>query len=102
MSPAAIYFPEETPNLLAAAFLPSGTADGGIENPNPWHLLAAALDELMVSGAMARERRSGAETCLVGSARLRDASGEQLAYTFQASLSRMRTYSSTRSPVRSM
>jgi AcrR family transcriptional regulator len=55
-------FAEEEPNLLAAAFLPSGTADGGTETPNPWHVLAAALDELVVTGAMPRERRSGAET----------------------------------------
>jgi AcrR family transcriptional regulator len=55
-------FADEEPNLLAAAFLPSGTPDDEPEDPNPWHVLAGALDELVVTGAMPRERRSGAET----------------------------------------
>jgi AcrR family transcriptional regulator len=55
-------FAEEEPNLLAAAFLSIRTADGHTETPNPWHVLAAALDELVESGAMPAGRRLGAET----------------------------------------
>ena len=55
-------FAEQEPKLLAAAFLPSLLDDGHAESPNPWHVLAAALDELVLTGAMPAERRSGAET----------------------------------------
>ena len=55
-------FAEEEPNMLAAAFVLNGTPDQEPEDPNPWHVLAAALDELVVTGAMPRERRAGAET----------------------------------------
>ena len=54
-------FADEEPNLLAAAFYPVETLDGHGEQPNPWALLAAALDDLVASGAMPRERRPGAE-----------------------------------------
>lgn len=57
-----LIYAEQEPSLLAAAFLPSGAANGETENPNPWHVLAAALDELVLTGAMPAERRSGAET----------------------------------------
>jgi AcrR family transcriptional regulator len=55
-------FAKDEPNLLAAAFLPIASPGGGEEGPSPWHILAAALDELVASGAMRRERRPGAET----------------------------------------
>ena len=56
-----IRFAEEEPHLLAAAFLPIQPQDPGPEDPNPWHVLAAALDELVAMGAMPSERRAGAE-----------------------------------------
>jgi len=57
-----IQFAQEEPHLLASAFLP-------IEPPSarwprtrtPWQVLAAALDELVVTGAMPVERRTRAE-----------------------------------------
>lgn len=55
-------FAADEPNLLAAAFLPARLADGEDEQPNPWHILAAALDELVAMGAMPLERRAGAES----------------------------------------
>jgi len=55
-------FAAHEPNLLAAAFLPAHLADGEAEQPNPWHTLAAALDELVATGAMPSERRAGAES----------------------------------------
>ena len=55
-------FAQNEPNLLAAAFLPIAPPDGAAEDPNPWHVLAGALDELVATGAMPRERRAGAET----------------------------------------
>ena len=57
-----IRFAEDEPNLLAAAFLPSEQAGADEGDPSPWHLLAAALDELVASGAMPPDRRPGAET----------------------------------------
>jgi AcrR family transcriptional regulator len=54
-------FAGEQPDLLAAAFLPIPPPDDKPEEPNPWHVLAAALDELVASGAMPPERRAGAE-----------------------------------------
>jgi AcrR family transcriptional regulator len=57
-----LLFAEEEPNLLAAAFLPIAPADDQVEDPNPWHILAAALDDLVATGAMPGERRVGAET----------------------------------------
>ena len=57
-----IQFAQENPNLLAAAFLPIAPPMGEAEDPNPWHVLAAALDELVAAGAMPVERRAGAET----------------------------------------
>ena len=54
-------FADEQPNLLATAFLPIAPPDDEPEDPNPWHLLAAALDELVASGAMPAGRRTGAE-----------------------------------------
>lgn len=56
-----IDFAAEEPNLLAAAFLPIAPSGEVIEDPNPWHVLAAALDELVATGAMPPERRAGAE-----------------------------------------
>ena len=56
------YVALEEPNLLAAAFLPIAPTGEVIEDPNPWHVLAAALDELVATGAMPVERRAGAET----------------------------------------
>jgi hypothetical protein len=57
-----LLFAEEEPNLLAAAFLPIAPSDDVVEDPNPWHVLAAALDDLVATGAMPVERRAGAET----------------------------------------
>ena len=57
-----IDFAQEEPNLLAAAFLPIESPGGdAVEDPSPWHVLAAALDELVATGAMPLERRAGAE-----------------------------------------
>ena len=57
-----IDFAQEEPNLLAAAFLPIEPPGGdAVEAPSPWHVLAAALDELVATGAMPLERRAGAE-----------------------------------------
>lgn len=36
--------------------------DAHDEQPNPWHVLAGTLDELVATGAMPVERRPGAET----------------------------------------
>ena len=55
-------FAEEEPNMLAAAFLPIEPPDDVAEDPNPWIVLSAALDELVMAGAMPFERRAGAET----------------------------------------
>lgn len=55
-------FAHEEPNLLAAAFLPIESPGVVAEDPSPWHLLAASLDELVATGAMPLERRAGAET----------------------------------------
>jgi AcrR family transcriptional regulator len=57
-----LLFAAEEPNLLAAAFLPIASPEGQVEDPNPWHVLAGALDELVAVGAMPAERRAGAET----------------------------------------
>jgi AcrR family transcriptional regulator len=58
-------FAETEPHLLAAAFLPippAGEETEETEEPSPWHVLAAALDQLVVSGAMPLARREGAES----------------------------------------
>jgi AcrR family transcriptional regulator len=55
-------FAEEEPHMLAAAFLPITSPGEVIEDPNPWHVLAAALDELVATGAMPLAQRKGAET----------------------------------------
>ncbi len=52
---------QEEPNLLAAAFLPIAPPSGTSDDPSPWHVLAAGLDELVATGAMPTERRTGAE-----------------------------------------
>ncbi len=54
-------FAQEEPNLLAAAFLPIEPPNAAAEDPNPWDVLAAALDDLVTTGAMPAERRRGAE-----------------------------------------
>ena len=54
-------YAREHPTMIAVAFLPFEPTDGLPEDPNPWNLLAAALDELVSVGAMAPERRPGAE-----------------------------------------
>jgi AcrR family transcriptional regulator len=54
-------FAQEEPNLLAAAFLPIQPPNPAVENPNPWNVLASALDDLVATGAMPAERRPGAE-----------------------------------------
>lgn len=60
---AYIAFAHEEPNLLATAFLPIPPAGAETaDDPSPWHVLAAALDELVATGAMPVERRAGAET----------------------------------------
>jgi AcrR family transcriptional regulator len=72
-------FADEQPNLLATAFLPIPPPDDQPEDPNPWHLLAAALDELVASGATPSERRSGAEVVAWSTVHgLRDAPGEPI------------------------
>lgn len=55
-------FAAAEPNLLAAAFLPMSAADADGAEADPWSVLAAALDELVETGAMPPERRPGAET----------------------------------------
>jgi AcrR family transcriptional regulator len=55
-------FAADQPNLLAAAFLPVAPSGEGTEEPSPWHVLAAALDELVAAGAMPAGRRAGAES----------------------------------------
>jgi AcrR family transcriptional regulator len=57
-----LQFAQDEPNLLAAAFLPVGPSEVPADDPSPWHVLAAALDELVATGAMPSERRDGAET----------------------------------------
>jgi AcrR family transcriptional regulator len=59
---AYLAFAAEDPNLLAAAFLPIDLPDAHDERPNPWHILAGTLDELVATGAMPVDRRPGAET----------------------------------------
>ena len=54
-------FAHDQPDLLATAFLPLEQAADVVEDPNPWQLLAAALDELVAVGAMPKARRPGAE-----------------------------------------
>lgn len=54
-------FARDEPNLLAVAFLPIEPPGEVIEDPNPWHVLATALDELVATGAMPPGRRAGAE-----------------------------------------
>jgi AcrR family transcriptional regulator len=54
-------FARDEPHLLAAAFLPLAAHGTDPEQPNPWGVLAAALDELVTTGAMPPERRAGAE-----------------------------------------
>jgi AcrR family transcriptional regulator len=56
-----LVFAQEEPNLLAAAFLPIEPPDAAAEDPNPWNVLAAALDDLVATGAMPAERRASAE-----------------------------------------
>jgi AcrR family transcriptional regulator len=56
-----IGFARDAPNLLAAAFLPIAPPGGEAEDPNPWQILASALDDLVAAGAMPPERRAGAE-----------------------------------------
>ena len=56
-------FANDEPHLLATAFLPIEPPGGEPSgDPDPWHVLAAALDELVETGAMPPERRVGAET----------------------------------------
>jgi AcrR family transcriptional regulator len=55
-------FANEEPHLLASAFLPIEPPGEVAGDPDPWHILAAALDELATTGAMPLERRVGAET----------------------------------------
>lgn len=55
-------FADATPNLLAVAFLSTPAPNGEPEEPNPWHVLARALDELVETDAMSADRRQGAET----------------------------------------
>jgi AcrR family transcriptional regulator len=57
-----LHFAHEEPNLLACAFQPIAPPDDVAENPNPWDVLAAALDDLVSTGAMPLARRRGAET----------------------------------------
>jgi AcrR family transcriptional regulator len=57
-----LQFAHEEPNLLAAAFLPIQTPGEAGEDPSPWHVLGGALDDMVESGAMPRDRRPGAET----------------------------------------
>jgi AcrR family transcriptional regulator len=58
---AYLDFAAEQPNLLAAAFIPVAPSDPHAEQPNPWEVLAAALNALVEAGAMAPGLRSGAE-----------------------------------------
>ena len=56
-------FAAEEPNMLAMAFLPIRPPGNGVaDDPNPWQVLADALDALVAAGAMPLERRAGAET----------------------------------------
>ena len=58
---AYLDFAAEQPNLLAAAFIPIEPPDAHSEQPNPWEVLAGALDALVAAGAMPPARRLGAE-----------------------------------------
>jgi AcrR family transcriptional regulator len=58
---AYITFAREEPHLLSAAFLPLTVAGGEPEEPSPWRVLAAALDDLVRVGAMPGVLRPGAE-----------------------------------------
>lgn len=59
---AYLDFAAHDANLLTAAFLPHELPDAHDEQPNPWHVLGATLDDLVASGSMPAERRAGAET----------------------------------------
>jgi AcrR family transcriptional regulator len=56
-----VRFAEAQPRLLAAAFLPIAMSEADGASPNAWQILAAALDDLVATGAMPVERRPGAE-----------------------------------------
>jgi AcrR family transcriptional regulator len=58
---AYIAFAREEPHLVSAAFLPLTVSDGEPEEPSPWGVLAAALDDLVRVGAMPPVLRPGAE-----------------------------------------
>jgi AcrR family transcriptional regulator len=58
---AYLDFAKDEPMLLAVAFLPIAPPRDEGGEPSPWHLLAAALDDLVAAGIMPRERREGAE-----------------------------------------
>ena len=59
---AYLEFAKEEPMLLGVAFLPIRPSPEEADQPTPWHILAAALDDLVATGAMPRRRRPGAET----------------------------------------
>ena len=58
---AYLDFAADEPMLLAVAFLPIAASGDEPEEPSPWHLLAATLDDLVAAGIMPRARRPGAE-----------------------------------------
>jgi AcrR family transcriptional regulator len=61
---AYLAFARDEPHLLAAAFLPipaEHLKPQEPEEPNPWSVLARALDDLASVGALSPERRAGAE-----------------------------------------
>ena len=58
---AYLDFAADEPMLLGVAFLPIAPSGDQAEEPSAWHLLGAALDDLVAAGIMPRERRAGAE-----------------------------------------
>ena len=58
---AYLDFAKDEPMLLGVAFLPIAPSADEAEETSPWHLLAAALDDLVANGIMAPHRRPGAE-----------------------------------------
>ena len=58
---AYLDFAAAEPMLLAVAFLPIAPPADAADEPSPWHVLGAALDELVATGVMPPGRRPGAE-----------------------------------------
>ena len=57
---AYVMYAVDQPGLFATAFAATPDSDHG-ETPGPYAMLGAALDEMVATGAMASDRRAGAE-----------------------------------------